>query len=342
MRHHARLLPALLLLLFAAACCGDGRGDDAATSSWRASAAASAARASRLLQETPPPDPAACAATWSLPYARAAQLPPGYPRDSHTGNESLRLELFILYQVDPPLVLDALRSLRGERGLAVNVTMLDNSAARDLSDGADAPTRQALAALGGRLRVHTPVVPMDFQQSQNAVQELAYAARCDAWFVMHSDAALLPGSAAHLAPLARQLVRQRWRAPQPEQMPVGVAFFSYDALALFNPAATLATGVWDVNFGLGYGADVDYYHRLKLAGFSTPNADDPAFMGPAAASLGRRVNVTHEGSHSLKSAAFACTRELRMSHTFEAEWRGRYLHRKWGQHWNGSRPFDAG
>ena len=324
MRCPARLLVALLALQLACACGQSETGR-------------------RRLQEAAAPDAAACAATWSLPYARAAQLPPGYPPAQPVRDGDARFALFVLYQVDAPLVVLALHSLRGARGLALNVTVLDNSAARDLSAGATAATKLALAQLGPRLTVHTPTVPLDFQQSQNTVQELAYAARCDAFFVMHSDARLQPGSAEHLAPLVRTLVRQRWRPPAAQQtqalLEMGVVFFSYDALALFNPAATLDTGVWDVNFGLGYGADVDYYHRLKLAGYSAPNADDAAFLGQEAAALGRRVNVTHEGSHSLKSAAFACTRELHMSHTFEAEWRGRYLARKWGPHWNGSRPF---
>ena len=310
----ARLLAALLALQLACTC---GRVETRTAAALR--------RHFRQLQDV---DAAACAAAWSLPYARAAQLPPGYPPAQPGGdNAPLRLSLFLLYQVDPPIAIAALRSLRssslaGERGLALNVTVVDNSAARDLSDGADAATRQALAELGPRLRVHTPLVPLDFQRSQNTVQELAYAERCDAFYVMHSDAELQPGGAEHLMPLARALVRQRWRPPSsPEAQPAGMVYFTrYDALVLFNPAATLKTGVWDINFGVGYGADVDYYHRISLAGFSTPNEDDVSRIGPAVAALGRRVNVTHEGSHSLKSKAFACSRELRMTLNFEGEW----------------------
>lgn len=334
MRLPGRALAALLFAALLGAC---GGAAETAAPPWRAAAASRAARL--LADEAPPADASVCAAAWRLPYQRAAQLPAGYPRQALTPDDALRLELFLFHQVDPPLTLTAARSLVGDGGgLVLNVTVLDNSGRRELSSGADAATRKALAALGPRLRVHAPLVPMDFQQSHNAAQELAYAAGADAFFVMHSDAAVQPGGAALLPSLARELVRVAWRPPG-APAPVGVVFFSYDALALFNPAATLRAGVWDVNFGLGYGADVDYYHRLKLAGFAASNSDDAASVGNAASALARRVNVTHEGSHSLKSVAFACTRALRMEHTFEAEWRGRYLRRKWGEHWNGSAPF---
>jgi hypothetical protein len=271
-----------------------------------------------------------------------APLPPG---------QAPRLELFILFVVDPPVLLAALRTLllpagdaAAPRQLALNVTVLDTSPARELTEGGDDALRAALAALGARLRVHTPLVPLDFQRAHNAVQELAYSARLDAFYVMHSDAEVVsPGGAAALAPFVAALVRARWRPTDLRgggtAPPVGLMYFRYDTLALFNPAATLAAGVWDTNFITNYGADVDYYHRLALAGFCAPNGDDATRVGAAAADLGHQVALAHETSHLLKSARWACTRELRLTHTFEGEWRERYLDRKWGRHRHASAAF---
>jgi hypothetical protein len=301
-----------------------------------------------------------CAASWSLPYARRARLG-DYPRPLQAG-QAPRLELFILFVVDPPVLLTALRSLllapepyasgaaAAAPRLALNVTVLDTSPTRELSEGADAALRAALGALGDALRVHTPLVPLDFQRAHNAVQELAYSSRADAFYVMHSDATIVPGGAAALVPFAEALLRARWRpsdlrdmrgAEKPTLGPLGIVFFHYDTLALFNPAATLAAGVWDTNFITNYGADVDYYHRLGLAGFREADGNNDERVGAAAAALGRTVVLTHETSHSLKSARWACTREMRMTHTFEGEWRERYMDRKWGRHRNASAAFSA-
>jgi len=332
---------------------------------WHAVAAARSARAARLLAETPAPSATECAAAWSLPYARRASLG-DYPRPL-AERQAPRLELFILFVVDPPVLLTALRSLLvpqqpagGAVGdvaassprLALNVTVLDTSPAHELSEGADAALREALSALGSALRVHTPLVPLDFQRAHNAVQELAYRARLDAFYVMHSDATVAPGGAAALVPFAEALLRVRWLPADVErgadgddidaERPLGVVFFHYDTLALFNPAATLAAGVWDTNFITNYGADVDYYHRLGLAGFREGDGNDARRVGASVAALGRTVVLAHETSHSLKSTRWACTREMRMTHTFEGEWRERYMDRKWGRHRNASVAFGAG
>ena len=364
--HLLQYIVVLLLLRPAARSPGSFVGVAAAEApAWHAAAAARSARAARSLAEAPAPSATECAAAWSLPYARRASLG-DYPRPL-AERQAPRLELFILFVVDPPVLLTALRSLLvpqppagGDAGdgavpsprLALNVTVLDTSPAHELSDGADAELRAALLMLGSALRVHTPLVPLDFQRAHNAVQELAYRAQLDGFYVMHSDATVAPGGAASLVPFAEAMLRARWQPADVEraaggedvdvERPLGIVFFSYDTLALFNPAATLAAGVWDTNFITNYGADVDYYHRMGLAGFREGDGNDARRVGAAAAALGRTVVLTHETSHSLKSARWACTREMRMKHTFEGEWRERYMDRKWGRHRNASVAFGAG
>ena len=349
-------LPLLLLLCLLAPLPCDMQPSSPLSSSWLASAGAAHARAARSLAETPTPSATACARTWSLPYARREALgayPEPYDEARHA-SEGVRVELFILHTVDPSVAIAAVRSLAGNApggALPLPVTLVDNSAGRELSEGADAATAAALAgwsdasgASGASgagknvLRVHTPEVPLDFQRAHNLVQQLAYGARLHAWYVMHSDATLSAGADA-VVPFATALVRQGWRAAPdaPDSEPrVGLVFFNYDTLALFNPAATLAAGIWDVNFLTNYGADIDYYHRLRLAGFIAVDPHDAARLGDAASALALRLNATHEVSHTLKSEGWACTRAMRMHHNFEAEWRGRYLRKKWGAHHNGS------
>jgi hypothetical protein len=346
------LLPLLLLLCLLAPLPCDAQPAPPAPAP---SEAAARARALAGADAPPAPTPSAtaCARTWSLPYARRAALG-AYPEpyDEAEGGGDVRLELFILHTVDPAVALAAVRSLTpsgasgGDGGaLPLRVTLVDNSARRELSEGADGATATALAAWSrGRaaaerlLHVHTPDVPLDFQRAHNLVQQLAYGARLHAWYVMHSDATLSSGADA-LVPFAQALVRQRWRAhanASAAEPAVGLVFFNYDTLALFNPAATLAAGIWDVNFLTNYGADIDYYHRLRLAGFLAVDPHDAARLGGEASALALRVAAAHEVSHTLKSAGWACTRAMRMTHNFESEWRARYLKKKWGAHHNGT------
>ena len=252
------------------------------------------------------------------------------------------MRLFILYFVDPPILLAALRSLLLADGeLALNVTVMDNSPARDLSEGLldDSAAAAAFAALGARLSVHTPDVPLDFQRSHNLAQQQSYEEGLLGFYVMHSDGVLTSGADV-LVPFAAALARAGWQ-PAGAARPVGLVFVAYDTLALFNPAATLAAGVWDVLFLTNYGTDVDYYHRIDLAGFAEANADDASLVGAEAAALGHKLAAAHETSHSLKSAAWACTRVMRMEHSFEGEWRRRYLKRKWGPAHNDGVAFQS-
>ncbi len=79
----------------------------------------------------------------------------------------------------------------------------------------------------------------------------------------------------------------------------------------------------------------------RLAGFYGVNPDDKHRLGDAASALAKPVRVLHEGSHGLKSVAWACTRVLRMEHNFENDFRMRYLNHKWGPHWNASIVFPS-
>lgn len=48
----------------------------------------------------------------------------------------------------------------------------------------------------------------------------------------------------------------------------GIIFTNYDALVFFSTEATREVGQWDVSFS-HYTSDLDYYHRMKAAGFYT-------------------------------------------------------------------------
>lgn len=298
---------------------------------------------------------------WALPYARA--VPAGSPPPVPSALEPVRVRLFVLFLVDPPVLLRALHSLAPADGgagaaaaprLPLSVAVLDSSASRLLSEPVPNPE---LAAFGALLEVLTPPVALDFQQSQNWVQALAYESRLHAFYVMHSDAWLeSPSAATALLPFAEAVVRAGWgaaaasegpggarpeggdeggarRSSAPQHAtgatrPLGVVFTNYDAVALYNPGAALATGLWDANFRAGYGADVDWFRRLRLAGFRTADARDAGAVPAPAAALGAALAVGHEGSHTLKSGAFECAARLRMDRAFEGEWRRRYLDAK--------------
>ena len=107
-------------------------------------------------------------------------------------------------------------------------------------------------------RVIEPCVPLTFTQTQNLLQKLARTDGCDVLFFMHSDGEAAPGSDGELLETTRWL----WRFDRE----FGVAFTNYDVLCAYNMAACDAIGPWDTVFAQ-YHADVDYYGRMKDAGF---------------------------------------------------------------------------
>jgi hypothetical protein len=128
------------------------------------------------------------------------------------------------------------------------MVIVDNSDTGDLRE----------TSLAGKYRVVRPPVPLTFTQTQNLLQKMARVDDCGVIFFMHSDGEAAPGSDRQLLEATRWL----WRFDSE----FGVAFTNYDVLCSYNVAACEAIGPWDTVF-TQYHADVDYYGRMKDAGF---------------------------------------------------------------------------
>jgi GT2 family glycosyltransferase len=109
-----------------------------------------------------------------------------------------------------------------------------------------------------------------------------------------------------------------------------VVFTWYDALALFNPAATAATGCWDETF-MWYVSDVDYYNRLLWSGWGHHHLPDACAI--------------HHGSQTIRGLSEAAREAVDRDHN----WSVRHYRHKWGCAWdegNGGRawsvPYNGG
>lgn len=82
----------------------------------------------------------------------------------------------------------------------------------------------------------------------------------DVMFWMHNDALAMPGVAARMLQRVRELHAsdKKW----------GVLFTHYDVLCAFNMRCVREIGYWDAMF-FQYTADVEYYHRMRKAGWTT-------------------------------------------------------------------------
>jgi hypothetical protein len=82
----------------------------------------------------------------------------------------------------------------------------------------------------------------------------------DVMFWMHNDALALPGVANRMLQRVRELHAsdKKW----------GVLFTHYDVLCAFNMKCVREIGYWDPMF-FQYVADVEYYHRMRKAGWTT-------------------------------------------------------------------------
>lgn len=239
-----------------------------------------------------------CEHEWSLPYRRP--LPPGYPRHTRRAHEEPEQRLFMAHVVDAENT--TFRALESLRGTDIAVVIIDNSDSGTMSDAA---SLTILQSTGFSVSVVTPIVPLTHPQTENAIQRLAYDRGLDIFWTMHSDATVSRGS-SEMREFARAMhARTSW----------GLVFFNYDALTLYNPRATIATGVWDTVI-FGYGDDVDYFHRMRLGGFEMLNADD--------------IAVHHVGSYTINSASFECIRKMRFDMNDEGAYRHHYLSKKWG------------
>jgi len=163
----------------------------------------------------------------------------------HAGDAEMRYILGIPHVNCPDLLRKAVESVPAFRDRMV---IVDNSDTGDLQE----------TSLVTEYRVVRPPVPLTFTQTQNLLQRMARVDGCDVIFFMHSDGEAAPGSDEKLLAATKWL----WRL-DPE---FGVAFTNYDVLCAYNMAACEAIGPWDTVFAQ-YHADVDYYGRMKDAGF---------------------------------------------------------------------------
>jgi hypothetical protein len=117
-----------------------------------------------------------------------------------------------------------------------------------------------------------PCVPLSFSQSMNLLQALASERSSEALLLLHSDAAVAPGTAqAMLDVLGRAVAEQRrW----------GIAFTHYDAFAAFSLAMADDVGRWDTTLP-HYFADEDYYRRARLAGWEVIETSLPVLHEPS-------------------------------------------------------------
>ncbi len=136
-------------------------------------------------------------------------------------------------------------------------------------DGVDHPWIDSIAGV-----FRSPLGSMSFAQMMNWAQAEAGERRVKYLVFMHNDAECREPLGPKLLDCART---------QPH---VGVVFTYYDALAVFNVAATRDVGPWDETFRW-YFSDNDYYHRMQLRDWQLYN-----FGGQ---------QVVHHGSQTLHS-----------------------------------------
>lgn len=90
----------------------------------------------------------------------------------------------------------------------------------------------------------------------------------DVMFWMHNDALALPGVAHRIVERVHELAlveRVHELALSPKRW--GALFTCYDVLCCFNMRCVREIGYWDPMF-FQYTADVEYYHRMRKAGWS--------------------------------------------------------------------------
>jgi predicted O-methyltransferase YrrM len=121
----------------------------------------------------------------------------------------------------------------------------------DNSDG-------GLDAAAWPVDVVRPAVPLSFSQTMNLLQALGRDASCEAVMLLHSDAAPAADAPARLLATLDEAsaAGRRW----------GIAFTAYDAFAAYSAAMIADVGPWDVTLPQ-YFADIDYYRRVRLAGW---------------------------------------------------------------------------
>jgi hypothetical protein len=180
------------------------------------------------------------------------------------------------------------RALATVRGLLPDVAVIDQT---DEGVGDRWQGRAAIFRWSRRPRV--------FAEMMNWCQRLA-AARGNALLgFMHNDAECGPGVAEGVLDECRHASYRglRW----------GVAMTNYDSFCWFNMAAVREIGCWDEAFQW-YVADIDYYHRLRAAGWNClllPNAKVAHHVSRTIAALHPDARAAVRASHDAAARRYA-------------------------------------
>ena len=122
------------------------------------------------------------------------------------------------------------------------------------------------------VEVVRPPVPLSFSQTMNLLSALGRDRSCKLVMLLHSDAAPAAGTPARLIAALDEAAATgpRW----------GIAFTNYDAFAAYSAAMIADVGPWDVTLPQ-YFADVDYYRRVRLAGWEILETGLPVLHEPS-------------------------------------------------------------
>lgn len=189
--------------------------------------------------------------------------------------------------------------------------VLDNSDSQELTG----------SALAGVVQVVTPTVPLTFSQSMEWARRKAIRERYRWYAFMHNDAEVVDGLEELPLTVAYQTEFLEERART-----WGLILTNYDALAAFNTHAVCRVGPWDPNL-TQYGAESDYYRRLRLAGFDCPHAS---------------VTVRHEPSQTIRADArrrwFHERINGQLVNYYREKWGGAPGEERYTQPWKGEGP----
>ena len=192
----------------------------------------------------------------------------------------MELPVYIPYVNRPDLLLKAVQSL-GK--YAAKVVVIDNSENQDVETkvpGTD---------------VFKPCVPLSFTQSQNWMMKTS-----DIYIWMHVDAEASEDAYEKLCAKVEEVKDTKW----------GVIYMRYDIFSAVNGKAGRELGGYD-NVFMDYSSDVDFYHRLDLAGLKRINLGHP--------------DIKHVGSQTIKSDVV-----LGIKNAFMGSSRHDYYLKKWG------------
>jgi hypothetical protein len=139
------------------------------------------------------------------------------------------------------------KAVRSASGLLPNIALIDQTR-EGLADGWEG--RAGIFRWSRR--------PLVFSEMMNWCQRLAAMRGCALLGFMHNDAECAPGVAEGVLDECRHANHRgaRW----------GVALTNYDSFSWFNMTAVREVGCWDEAFQW-YVADIDYYERLRAAGW---------------------------------------------------------------------------